>query len=505
MLTFVDERPLVYRAEEADGDVSLREYEPAARDPFAALLSAADKDARVEAAAADPFIVRIPSFWVRSADGPASAQARASSAAPQGAREIYLAVDRERLTNEIVPRLVRDYLGNDPRGLQATVVDLEEEAILFSTTVIDIDRFLVRRAEAEAPAPRDPVVVEESTLLNVWPGSDIVAGRESGYRLAPPAAQNPLVRQWLALRELGEPDDDAPTIRRLVGAASADQIPDSGIALLIWHAAGSIERAALGDRNRNLVVSLLVLAAFAAFAVTFHALFVRVQQQRTREQEFVASVTHELRTPVAAMHAAAENLAQGIVIDEARVREYGRALLDEAQRLRGMIDQTLFFAGLRSEGVRTREPIDLEDVAHRALLTVPEIDPARVCVRIDEGTPIWRGDRAAVESVVTNLIANAVRHNPPGTSVTLTAERDVVGGSAFVRIVVADDGVGIARADLARVREPFFRGRRSRSLQTPGTGLGLAIVQRIVTIGGGKLDIKSNEGRGTTVTVLLPY
>lgn len=509
--TVADGRAVAYAARHDAGEVTLHAYEPGADDPFAPLVAAADEAARVSVSTTDPLVVRVPAVWLRIASESAE-----SAQLPVTDREIYLAVDGDRLAGEIIPALVGEYLGGTSRGLQATVVDLNDRSVVFTTREVDPERFLVRgEDDGSAGNARDAITVDASALLNAWPGGEIVLSGEPRSRLLVAssaerpevvrATQNPLVRQWLALREADGPEGNSAHFTLTVGPSAANGIPDSGLALLVWHAAGSIERAALRDRNRNFAVSVLVLAALAGVAAVFYALFRRAQRQREREQEFVASVTHELRTPVAAMHAAAENLAAGIVTGESRVREYGRALVDEGRRLRRMIDQTLLYARLQSRGSATREVIDLEDVTRRAIRTVAPAKPGAITVRVEPQVPPYLGDRAAVESIVTNLLANAVHHNPPGTPVTVSAAYDDVDGRRVLRIAVADKGEGIARAEVARVREPFYRGQRSRELQTPGTGLGLAIVQRIVTIGGGKLDIESIEGRGTTVTVLLPY
>ncbi len=279
-----------------------------------------------------------------------------------------------------------------------------------------------------------------------------------------------------------------------------------GLEIHIWHSAGGIRAAATATRNRNLIISYVVLGLLGGAAVTYFLLFRRASRLREREREFVASVTHELRTPVAAMQATADNLAEGVVSDPEQVRRYGASLLGESRRLRTMIDQVLLYSRLQSgNGVRSRTSIDVPEFVSTCCDRIGSAARDRLIIRTEPHLPRFRGDPIAIESIITNLVTNALKHNADTTTVTLAV------GSARDRkrlslvIAVRDNGRGIPRRELGRVREPFFRGAESQANQVAGSGLGLSLVERIVDSFGGSMEIQSAAGQGTRVTVRLPF
>ncbi|TVQ24382.1 MAG: sensor histidine kinase [Spirochaetaceae bacterium] len=400
-------------------------------------------------------------------------------AVPVPSGSVLIRFDSAALVRTVVPLLVEETLGLTTNGFQATLVDHTLGGVLYSTTPVSYERF----------SSSDAIEAEEIVLFGSMTGVqlDVPFGERPG-RVSPG-----LIQQWLTLRRW---DDDLHRGER-------PRPPASGIALHIWHAAGSVERAALAERNRNFALSSGVMLAFAGVGVMFHRLLRRSIRQREREREFVATITHELRTPVSAIHATAENLAAGIITRPDRVAEYGRVLLDEGRRLRRMVEQTLFYAGLEGGVHRTpSEPIDWEALLSRSVAGVKELDPAHLTARVDPNLPRYRGDLIAIESVVNNLLSNAAKHNPPGTAISVDVSS--VSPSLALCVQVSDAGVGIPRRELRRVREPFYRGRRSQQNQVPGTGVGLNLVARIVDAHHGTLDIQSVDGQGTTVTVQLP-
>ena len=401
-----------------------------------------------------------------------------SFVAPVPTGSVLIRIDSDALVRTVVPLLVEETLGLTISGFQATLVDHSAREVLYSTTPVAYERVAADGAmQAEEIIPFGPMTG----------ALDVPFGERPG-RFSPG-----LIQQWLSLRRW---DDDPHRGER-------PRVPESGIALHIWHAAGSVERAAFAERNRNFALSSGVMLAFAGVGVLFHRLLRRSIRQREREREFVATITHELRTPVAAIHATAENLAAGIITRPDRVAEYGRVLLDEGRRLRRMVDQTLFYAGLEGGGHRSpSEPVDWESLLSRSIAAVKGLDPAQLTVRVDVNLPGYRGDLIAIESVVTNLLSNAAKHNPPGTPIWVDVSS--ASPSSPVCVQVRDAGVGIPRREVRRVREPFYRGRRSRLNQVPGTGVGLNLVGRIVDAYRGTFEIHSVDGEGTTVTVELP-
>jgi signal transduction histidine kinase len=221
--------------------------------------------------------------------------------------------------------------------------------------------------------------------------------------------------------------------------------------------------------------------------------------------EFVASVSHELRTPVAAICSSSENLADGVVTEPAQVRAYGAAIRDEGRRLGDMLERVLEFAG----ATRARGPALAEDVAVSALVDDalrpfgPEL-ASRGFTVVREVAPdlLVRGDSFALRRALQNLVENALKYDQGGRWLAVRAGRDA--SARGIRISIEDHGEGIAPSELARVFEPFFRGRQARAAQVRGFGLGLTLVRRVVEDHGGRLRVESAPGRGTLFTIDLP-
>ncbi len=419
---------------------------------------------------------------------------------------LLIHLDRVCLATEVVPELAADYLGPRADDYTIAVVDYHTEELIWSNTDLDFGTL----TDEDAP-PADEIM-----SMSTWPmlsfGVITQMGMDPQLEIANEVSarvQEPIVQQWLSLR------------RRSDGGLSRDDVNDGssmrvgspgGLTVLVRHSAGSIERAARVERNRNLLVSFTVLGLLAATAISFYLLFRRANRLREREHEFVTTVTHELRTPVAAIHAVADNLAEGIITRPDQVREYGKAMLDEGRRLRTMIDKVLLYAGLQggSQAGRLLE-IELDELVARTCAQIPELNRDNLTIRIEPRLPSFRGDPTAIESVIRNLVSNAAKHNDPSTTISLNVRAEhgsavAMAGRRFSLVIeVIDNGRGIPRRELHRVREPFFRGAQSQADQVPGSGLGLSLVKRIADTYGGSLTVQSTPGRGATVIVRLPF
>ena len=217
-------------------------------------------------------------------------------------------------------------------------------------------------------------------------------------------------------------------------------------------------------------------------------------------RDFVANVSHELKTPVGAMSLLAETLAgEQDADDRERLTEM---LQREAKRVEDIIDDLLELTRLEETeaGAKARE---VDDIVQRAVEKVRGFAEAnRVDVAVI-GLPsglVVRGDRRQIVRALTNLIDNAVRYSDADQQITITVEAIEDG----VAIAVKDSGVGIPRAELERVFERFYRVDRARSRETGGTGLGLAIVRHVAQNHGGRVLVESKPGVGSTFTLQLP-
>jgi signal transduction histidine kinase len=274
--------------------------------------------------------------------------------------------------------------------------------------------------------------------------------------------------------------------------------------LLVKHPSGSLEEAVNLARRRNLAVSTAILGVLA-ISVGFLVVSTRRAHELARQQiEFVATVSHELRTPLAVIRSAADNLADGVVGDEARVRQYGQLVRSEGVRLTGLVEQILEFAGLQSgQRAVSRLPVTIETLLGEAVAAARPAAAAagvRIDLTIADGLPAVAGDEPALRRAFLNLIGNAVKYGAAAGWVGVAARP---AGSA-VEIVVSDRGIGIEPADHDRIFEPFYRAADVVAAQIQGAGLGLSLVKRIVQAHGGRIRVASAPGEGSTFTVTLP-
>lgn len=218
-------------------------------------------------------------------------------------------------------------------------------------------------------------------------------------------------------------------------------------------------------------------------------------------RDFVANVSHELKTPVSALSLLAEAVSEAAEDPEA-VRHFTSRMKAEAQRLAVLVGDLLDLSLLSHEGLRAIDPIEVDSFILTATDAVAQIAQNRrvqVTTKGDRGVVIY-GDREQLVMAIRNLLTNAVGYSPEGGVVTIAVKR--VGD--FVEISVSDQGEGIPEEALIRIFERFFRVDPGRSRQTGGTGLGLAIVKHVSANHGGDCVAESVVGDGATFTLRLP-
>jgi signal transduction histidine kinase len=269
--------------------------------------------------------------------------------------------------------------------------------------------------------------------------------------------------------------------------------------IALFHRAGSVDAAVAAAQRRGGVVAGAVLLLLAGSAALVIASARRERRLAGRQLEFVAAVSHELRTPLTVIRSAAENLRDGLVVEPARVREYGAVLREEGRRLTDMVEQVLAFAGADAGGSERRKPVDVDRLV-RGVLADSGLEAAGLDVRveIEPGLRIV-GDEPILAAALRNLLVNLRKYAADGGFARVAAHA----AGPMVEIMVEDRGPGIAPDEIRRVFEPFFRGRRASESQAPGSGIGLALVRRIAQAHGGSVEARPLE-RGLALVLRVP-
>ncbi|MCX2710575.1 sensor histidine kinase [Mycolicibacterium sp. J2] len=238
----------------------------------------------------------------------------------------------------------------------------------------------------------------------------------------------------------------------------------------------------------------------------FAVVFVGDQSEQARmeatRRDFVANVSHELKTPVGAMGVLAEALLAS-ADDPETVRRFADKMLVESHRLASMVGELIELSRLQgAEPLPDLEVVDVDSVVSEALSRHKvSADNADISITTDAPTG-YRvlGDQGLLVTAIANLVSNAIAYSPNGSSVSISRRRR----GNDIEIAVTDRGIGIARADQERVFERFFRVDKARSRATGGTGLGLAIVKHVAANHNGTIRLWSQPGTGSTFTLSIP-
>jgi two-component system, OmpR family, sensor histidine kinase SenX3 len=238
----------------------------------------------------------------------------------------------------------------------------------------------------------------------------------------------------------------------------------------------------------------------------FAVVYVDDQSEHARmeatRRDFVANVSHELKTPVGAMGVLAEALMAS-TDDPKTVSRFAEMMVTESNRLANMVGELIELSRLQgAEPLPDLEAVDVDTVVAEALSRYKvAADNADIAITTDAPTGYRAlGDQPLLVSALANLVSNAIAYSPNGSPVSISRRKR----GDNVEIAVTDRGIGIARADQERVFERFFRVDKARSRATGGTGLGLAIVKHVAANHNGSIRLWSQPGTGSTFTLSIP-
>jgi two-component system phosphate regulon sensor histidine kinase PhoR len=270
-----------------------------------------------------------------------------------------------------------------------------------------------------------------------------------------------------------------------------------------------LEEITLGDENPMILdVNISAVKSLPGQDPKTMIVFHNVTRLKKLEQvraDFVANVTHEIKTPLTAIIGFVETLQQGAIDDRAKAQKFLLTIHENAQRLNRLVDDLLTLSSIELGETKLHlEGLALEDVFETALTLISlraALKNVRIQRDVQPGLPMVLADRDRLVQILVNVLDNAVKFTPEGGSVSITASPEVQGS---VVIKITDTGIGISKSELPRLGERFYRIDKTRSREMGGTGLGLSIVKHLMKAHEGSMEIESTLGKGTTVSLHFP-
>jgi two-component system phosphate regulon sensor histidine kinase PhoR len=376
-------------------------------------------------------------------------------------------------------------------GLRRVQVPDEDE---LAAIALALNR-LAETAEVQFAAVRDERDHLKAILSSMSEGV-LVVGADGRARLL-----NPSFRRLFDLDE-EETEVTGRRVLELIRHPGLSRLVDDTLRLGESQS-GQIEL--LAPERRTLLLASAALAGGERGAVVVARDTTEMTRVADMRRDFVANVSHELKTPLAAIRGYAETLRDGALDEPPTARRFTDRILMQCRRLQALLDDLLTLSRLESVASQAteREPVDLKAILVRAAEVLSAAARERqVQIEVDaaDGVPPVPGDPDGLERLVLNLADNAVKYNRPDGCVKLLLFQS--DGHAVIE--VTDTGIGIPQDALARIFERFYRVDKGRSREEGGTGLGLAIVKHVAQAHGGQVEVESRIGKGSTFRVKLP-
>lgn len=416
-----------------------------------------------------------------------------SSQIPKKIGTLVIELDEDVFKNQIFPDLVKKYFSaNDSANYRLAVVNRENQTIYQTENLTATDA----NAKLFEISPDNLMFFANREIINsIEQGRNktMVFSKLENQKMERATENNSNTRF-----EMTVTTKDKPRVRVVEGKL----LDESAVwTLNVQHTAGSLEQFITNTRRKNLGISFGILSLLGVSIVLILLSAQRARAFAQKQIDFVSSVSHEFRTPLAVIYSAGENLADGVAKEEMQVSRYGDLIKGEGRKLSKMVEQILDFAGANS-GKKKYDfrSVDLKDIVENALLECESLlKDFTVETEIEENLPSIIADQNALGQAFQNLITNSIKYSNVTKFIKISAKN----GNGRIQISVEDKGIGIEKADLKHIFEPFFRAKSVVDEQIHGNGLGLSLVKETVEKHNGKISVESEIGKGSKFTIEL--
>jgi signal transduction histidine kinase len=338
--------------------------------------------------------------------------------------------------------------------------------------------------------------------------------KEIGQRLADDWKAYLKVRDFVLGLILENSPKEAVAIDLASGVPLFDRVrQDLEEVKVLYDQQASQQLALVTKSSRKSVLKLIGGFVFALFFGSAAVWAIQTNKMRSEmrlakmQMDFVASISHELRTPITAILWAGENVKDGFASGKDDLAEQGSIIVEHATYLAALVDQVLLFAATSTKPRYPLRPLQVSEIIQHALRNTSVLllkSNSTIDQQMQEGLPRVAGDFYAVSQCLQNLLVNAVKYSVGESQIGLSARLDESSADRReVCISVRDQGPGISGSDLPRIFEPFYRSPGVVSAQIHGTGLGLSIAKSMIEAMGGKLSVVTELGGGSTFTLHL--
>lgn len=414
--------------------------------------------------------------------------------------ELIIRIDLEVLGNKLIPLLAKEQLQNKG-DYYFRILDTYQKATVYvsgsNKAFLPIDE-LFRTPDLRYPLFNTNFFVLFSRLSRDLsaegsaPAMSLLKFRRENLFIEPVPPDVPV-----QYRPMGPPPEEDPFQR-------------SRWILEAVHVSGSLAVVTHRAVVRNISLSAIILFLITAALIALSRGVRKNQELAERQQEFIATVTHELKTPIAVIRSGANNLASGIISKGEKTREYGAMIEEQALRLLNMVDHLLLYSRLGNQDGLSLTRINMSHLTEGIIQEyLPRLMQEGFTHEFHiEGDLFVDGDPLALELVLTNLIENVFKHAVSGRflGIDLWKESLTRWGKTkgWIVIQVRDRGKPLPRRERFLIFEAFYRGIDARREQRRGSGLGLSLVRRIISAHGGTVIYKTDGNLGSRFIVRLP-